>query len=123
MLAPRSIEEANYMWQIGKIERLSYLWVACNDMDIEGNWRCEGHGESVMFIEWATGEPNAYGNEDCAFMEVHKSSSVYDGSCEGPAKAVCIRGQEVFPAQQGQPSSKSCFTIGTDQRLKTPHAL
>ncbi len=76
MLAPRSSEENNLLWQIGDTVSISYLWIACNDMDIEGDWRCEGHKKGEIFIGWETGEPNDFNNEDCAFMNIVSSTGI-----------------------------------------------
>ena len=60
------------------------FWLGINDRHSEGHWVLESTGESVVFTDWKSGEPNnagRSGSENCAFInELDKWSDV---DCNG----------------------------------------
>ena len=46
-----------------------YCWIGLNDLNAEGTFLW-ADGNSDSYRNWAVGEPNDQGNEDCALMWV-----------------------------------------------------
>merc|ERR1719264_2195240 len=50
------------------------FWLGINDRHSEGHWVLESTGESVVFTNWQSGEPNNRGNpgsENCAYITMY----------------------------------------------------
>jgi hypothetical protein len=70
-------------------------WIGFNDQGSEGSWQWSD-GSAVTFTNWAGGEPNNSGNEDCGHLYVYANNpqdkrwndaqcgSGYDYICEKP---------------------------------------
>ncbi|XP_069129322.1 uncharacterized protein [Argopecten irradians] len=56
---------------------LTYVWIGANDKDVEGEW-VWGHGDPASFTDWRDGDPDNWGNEDCAIISIQ---GWHDVSC------------------------------------------
>merc|ERR1712088_675819 len=60
------------------------FWLGINDRHSEGHWVLESTGESVVFTDWKSGEPNnagRSGSENCAF--INEQDKWNDVDCNG----------------------------------------
>ncbi|XP_038070975.1 lactose-binding lectin l-2-like [Patiria miniata] len=92
MAAPRSHDENQFVSSLALSAGQSWVWLACDDRDVEGTWHCNGQeltGET--YENWYGGEPNNSGsNEDCA--QLNPSTTKWnDISCEHIYRALCIQ--------------------------------
>ncbi|XP_038048692.1 lectin BRA-3-like [Patiria miniata] len=72
--APHSFEEVEFMIAIRE-----YLWINCQDTDVEGDFVC-CDGTTTDYRNWIAGEPNNYeGLEDCGV--VYGNGKYNDISC------------------------------------------
>ena len=68
------------------------FWLGLTDRKKEGTWRWNADGEKLdgnSFTNWAEGEPNQAGNEDCAVVEVN--SKWNDVPCRLKYRFICER--------------------------------
>merc|ERR1711936_746954 len=100
-----SVEENNAiiaeMQRQNSYSRKTNFWLGINDRHTEGHWVLESTGESVVFTDWKSGEPNnagRSGSENCAFInELDKWSDV---DCNGKPNngwtrtAFCEKGEK-----------------------------
>ena len=117
MAAPRSLEENEFIASMAREASLTYLWVACNDRKIEGEWKCKGQGD--IFFNWAVtyGEPNnADGDENCAYMTAASAfqGKWFDWPCSITLQAACVR--RPIPVPQPPPRHYR-FSISDDPLL------
>ena len=129
MLAPRSIQENDLLVRMRPHQPdhrgMEHLWVACNDIEQEGNWKCEerGDGETngAEYLNMYSGQPNGGTDENCLAMRYFEDGGIardggmwHDFPCSDPLKhykAVCV-------LRPKQPRTY-CSSIGSDQRLNT----
>ena len=86
LAAPWSEEENGFLAGIIKESGRHWVWINCDDVEIEGNWRCSTGGMESHFRKWAGGEGRT-GHEDCAFMNADGYWG--DRSCQEVSLAVC----------------------------------
>merc|ERR1719341_2577810 len=61
------------------------FWLGITDRHSEGTWVLESNGESLLFSDWDTGEPNnARSSESCAHLNSHLKWN--DRPCDDVAK-------------------------------------
>jgi hypothetical protein len=67
------------------------VWIGANDMVSEGSWVWEtGQDFSQTFVNWAPGEPNSDGNEDCCLLYGDSRSGWWnDEQCSTRRAYVC----------------------------------
>ena len=119
MFAPCSIQENEFLVSmIPENPNPQLLWVACNDIEVEGKWKCEGQEKGEAFFNWFPGEPNSLGNEDCTAMlyqldedgvTVIGDGKWLDVSCSNIYQAVCV-------IRLKQPRHY-CFTFSDNRQL------
>ncbi|XP_038045946.1 uncharacterized protein LOC119720362 [Patiria miniata] len=87
MAAPRSLEEMNFMTD--KAREMDdtgdyFVWIACNDREVEGTWECDGQEGREPFLEWdlASGQPDSNGNQDCGVLAERFNNKMDDLGCD-----------------------------------------
>jgi hypothetical protein len=68
-------------------------WIGYTDQVQENFWKWEG-GSPVLEVQWASGEPNNWNNEDCATID--GSGLWNDLACTATRNFVCERDGEAF---------------------------
>ncbi|XP_038046717.1 alpha-N-acetylgalactosamine-specific lectin-like [Patiria miniata] len=96
MASPRSLEEMNFMTDMAREMDDTgdyFVWIACNDREVEGIWECDGQEGIEPFLEWDMGQPDNNGNQDCVNMAERHNDRMDDAGCEStwPHMAFCIR--------------------------------
>ncbi|ELT99634.1 hypothetical protein CAPTEDRAFT_57106, partial [Capitella teleta] len=61
-------------------------WTAANDLAREGRWVWNDDDKQVLTSYWHHGEPNNYGNEDCAVLH---NGKLYDFPCSHHLGYIC----------------------------------
>ena len=94
MFAPSSLEENNYM--LSKAVLLfGHIWIGCNDIEIEGQWKCTSDSG---FMNWYGEEPDGLTDTNCAEL-IPQSPYVgkwVDHRCSNINQVFCkIKGEEV----------------------------
>ena len=74
-----SEEENDFIHSITEQYGLNEAWIGFTDETTEGDWEWTT-GEDVVFTNWAEGEPNDSGGEDCA--EIWYEGTWNDAPCE-----------------------------------------
>ncbi|XP_022089785.1 E-selectin-like [Acanthaster planci] len=113
MAAPHSLEEMKFMADLARQKDSKYsVWIACNDIKVEGNWTCDGQEGSKPFMAWGPGQPHNTDNiQDCAAIAAKCNDSMNDARCSKSREAVCIR-QAVCTPRLTQPR-QYCFSSNT----------
>ena len=78
-------------WVDGVIDlySTSKWWMGFNDIDSEGTWVWED-GTTVSYTNWAAGEPNDSGGEDCGQLNrYHPDTTWNDEPCTSSFRYVC----------------------------------
>ncbi|XP_071801390.1 perlucin-like protein [Asterias amurensis] len=67
------------------------VWLDCNDIYVEGNWKCREGNVEVAYRNWYFTEPNNKGDEDCAALNngYGNESQWHDVSCSREERALC----------------------------------
>ncbi|XP_022089665.1 L-selectin-like [Acanthaster planci] len=117
MAAPRNLTEMKFMADLAKKnDGRYYIWIACNDSEVEGNWMCDGQEGSKPFMGWGPGQPDdAGGNQDCATIAAAHNDSMDDNNCDYTLYAVCAR-QANCTRHPNQPRHY-CFSTDTHGRI------
>ncbi|XP_056005498.1 uncharacterized protein LOC130050218 isoform X3 [Ostrea edulis] len=63
------------------------VWIGASDSATEGQWRWYSSPQSWVFINWDSGEPNDFQNEDC--IEFRSSGKWNDLPCDRKLAYVC----------------------------------
>ncbi|XP_076824182.1 CD209 antigen-like protein 2 isoform X1 [Clavelina lepadiformis] len=72
------------------IKSVRGVWIGLNDISQEGQWMwIDGVREAEGNDNWAAGEPNHAGNEDCAVVNVPRHIGAHDVSCSRTEFAIC----------------------------------
>ncbi|XP_071796330.1 C-type mannose receptor 2-like [Asterias amurensis] len=66
LAAPSSAQENEFIAHQMPPEGI--LWIDCNDLDVEGRWKCREGNVEVAYRNWDDGEPSNEGDEDCAVL-------------------------------------------------------
>ncbi|MCG3173946.1 MAG: hypothetical protein GMKNLPBB_02158 [Myxococcota bacterium] len=64
------------------------MWLGMSDWPTEGKWRYS-QGTEVTYFNWAPGEPNNQGDEDCAIINWGQKGKWADVDCFSKFKWVC----------------------------------
>ncbi|XP_022089667.1 neurocan core protein-like [Acanthaster planci] len=92
MAAPRSLKEMNFMAELAKKKVNNYyVWIACNDIEVEGNWTCDVLGDGDPFMGWQPGQPDNVYDQDCAGIAARHNDKMDDDECIKNYEAVCVR--------------------------------
>ena len=75
---------------IAQVVSADWIWIDCNDLEVEGIWKCREGNVEVAYINWYSGEPNnAFVGEDCAVIATWGNQQWHDASCSRKEKAIC----------------------------------
>lgn len=94
MAAPRSREENDFFFSYitEKNPNWGDLWIACDDLDAEGQWMCNNMQQTNTFTYWGSGEPNNFGiEEDCGTIHKYLKGKWADMPCTYEVPAICYR--------------------------------
>ena len=81
-------EEYDFLFEILKGVGGDNFFTGANDIDEEGVWTYWHSGKPVTYVNWASGQPDNYKNEDC--MEINFELNAFnDRHCTANAKFVC----------------------------------
>ena len=81
------------------------VWVACNDIDVEGNWTCDWQEGSPPFMGWHPDQPDdTISVQNCAVISSFYSDSMDDLHCTANIYAFCVC-QVVSVCQSTRPRS------------------
>ncbi|XP_062613155.1 perlucin-like protein isoform X2 [Saccostrea cucullata] len=69
------------------------FWVGATDAMVEGDWRWLPKLDYVVFSDWARGEPNNQGDQDCVDLEYGRQYQWDDDRCNNFRSFICERGQ------------------------------
>ncbi|XP_071796328.1 C-type mannose receptor 2-like [Asterias amurensis] len=87
--APSSDQENEFIAQFIPLDGAA-VWIDCNDIEVEGRWKCREGNVEVAYTNWYPGEPNSKGDEDCAFMLMRLGEHQWhDVSCRILKRAIC----------------------------------
>jgi C-type mannose receptor len=67
-----------------------HIWLGGNDQDTEGTWVWLTD-EDMIFENWADGEPNDSGGEDCMIMRMNEGGTWDDRDCDNAYHYYCER--------------------------------
>ncbi|XP_038056879.1 perlucin-like protein [Patiria miniata] len=116
MAAPRSIEELKFIVEMArKVDRDYVAWIACNDLEVEGTWKCDGQEGREPFLAWNTQQPDNAGNQDCALISALHNDRMDDARCQAQLRAFCVR-QAACTHLPTQPR-QYCLSTDTHGRL------
>ena len=87
LLALSSEEEQGAVSDVGSGLSGAAWWSGFNDIDSEGNW-VWSNGEDVLWTDWASGEPNDSGGEDCSQF-LWSGEQWNDAACASAQPYVC----------------------------------
>ena len=86
LAAPSSNQENEF---IAQLVPDYWIWIDCNDLEVEGIWKCRDGNVEVAYINWYSGEPNNAGvGEDCAVVATRRNQQWHDASCSRKEKAI-----------------------------------
>ena len=124
MAAPRSLEEMNSMADLVRQRHKNYrAWIACNDIEVEGNWQCDGQEGREPFLRWASGRPNNLrGDQDCGTMVSKFNYNMDDIACGSSHEAFCVRQAACFPRSIARPG-RFCLSTDTHGRILSSTCL
>lgn len=63
-------------------------WIGLTDSSSEGSWEWNDQSD-VVYENWAAGEPNNLGNEDCAQLNRYENGQWNDESCKKVYRFIC----------------------------------
>merc|ERR1712215_74176 len=66
----------------------AFTWVGGNDIKSENSW-VWSDGTSINYKNWAEGEPNNFGEEDCLDINHHDYGLWNDDQCDYHLQAIC----------------------------------
>ena len=65
---------------VREIRKMGYkerhFWMGLTDLRKEGVWRLESTGRKPSYTNWAAGEPNDHGGEDCAHLRIEPGTNI-----------------------------------------------
>ncbi|XP_071788238.1 perlucin-like protein [Asterias amurensis] len=98
MVAPSSSEENNHMDKLRKSKYDLFVWINCNDLEMEGQWDCAP--DNGGYRNWdKTGEPGGGTQENCALIEIrYNDFAWHDYPCSLNYSTIC-KGEEVMATQ------------------------
>ncbi|XP_022089666.1 perlucin-like protein [Acanthaster planci] len=117
MAVSHSLEEMKFMANLIRHKDSDYhVWIACNDIEVEGNWTCDGQEGSKPFMGWGPGQPDdAGGDQDCATIAAAHNDSMDDNNCCYEYDTFCVR-QANCTHRLTQPR-RYCFSTDTHGRI------
>ena len=84
---PSSDQENEFI--VTLIPKDENVWLNCNDLDVEGNWKCREGKVEVAYRNWDAGQPDEY-DEDCvAHFTLGNYNGWHDVDCNSKYVAVC----------------------------------
>ncbi|XP_071795640.1 perlucin-like protein [Asterias amurensis] len=97
LAAPSSNQENEFIAQLVPDD---WIWIDCNDLEVEGIWKCRDDSVEVAYRNWHDGEPNNAIEEDCAAVAAFASwgnNQWFDRSCIISERALCkVAGRPVL---------------------------
>ncbi|XP_038078964.1 E-selectin-like, partial [Patiria miniata] len=117
MAAPRSLEEMKFMVDMAReVDSEYYVWIACNDKDVEGTWECDGQEGREPFLEWSANQPDDFkDNQDCVVVARNQNDKMDDDFCAESRMALCVH-QAACPHPPTQPH-RYCLSTDTRGRI------
>ncbi|XP_071801392.1 perlucin-like protein [Asterias amurensis] len=94
---PSSDQENDFTVQL--IPLGGAVWIDCNDLDVEGKWKCREGNVEVAYRNWCSGEPNNEDDEECAVLANgwRSERKWHDVKCSRAERALCkIAGRPVL---------------------------
>uniref|UniRef100_A0A8C3SGA8 C-type lectin domain-containing protein n=1 Tax=Chelydra serpentina TaxID=8475 RepID=A0A8C3SGA8_CHESE len=85
LASPRNSAENTAIQQI-VVRHNKAAYVGINDIETEGSFKYLS-GEAIGYSNWAGGEPNNLGTEDC--VEIHSDGKWNDRSCNEKRLIIC----------------------------------
>ncbi|XP_071796384.1 perlucin-like [Asterias amurensis] len=84
---PSSSQEDAFIYTL--IPKGELVWLDCNDLELEGRWKCKEGNVEVSYRNWDTGEPNRH-NEHCAVYSGKAShNGWHDVECNRQEMVIC----------------------------------
>ena len=97
LAAPSSNQENEF---IAQLVPDYWIWIDCNDLEVEGIWKCRDDSVEVAYRNWHDGEPNNAIEEDCAAVAACATwgnNQWFDRSCIISERALCkVAGRPVL---------------------------
>ena len=86
---PSSDQENDFTVQLIPLD--GAVWIDCNDLDVEGKWKCREGNVEVAYRNWCSGEPNNEDDEDCAVLANgwRNKREWHDVKCSRAESALC----------------------------------
>ena len=89
VLGVPSSDQENY-FIVNFMPEDSIVWLDCNDLEVEGRWKCREGKVEVAYRNWYDGEPNNQEGEDCAVLATkYAHNRNWDVSCSRLERALC----------------------------------
>ncbi|XP_038058709.1 C-type mannose receptor 2-like [Patiria miniata] len=86
LAAQRSEEENDFVTGIIQEGGEGRVWINCNDLEREGDWKCSHDGVESHYFNWNLGEPSN-AREDCVM--IHFSGGWADAFCSKKYLVLC----------------------------------
>jgi hypothetical protein len=80
-------EEARQVFAVAVARVRDHWYFALNDRVEEDSWRAPD--DPIDFTDWASDEPDSFGDEDCAVLDRHAGGAWSDVRCGEPHPFVC----------------------------------
>ena len=118
LAVPRSEMEQSFVWgmylSLCDGEPSQSLFIGCNDIEEEGNWKgCQLRDDDEGYENWRDEKPDSDENEDCGIMDRNHDGKWSNRGCSQKRSAVC---------QQPADSSSTpayCLRTGSDGRISS----
>uniref|UniRef100_A0A3P8VSP6 C-type lectin domain-containing protein n=1 Tax=Cynoglossus semilaevis TaxID=244447 RepID=A0A3P8VSP6_CYNSE len=90
LVSIHSVEEHGFVRTLIRNVDLAqeWTWIGLSDIHKEGSWMWSD-GSPVRFLDWAVGEPNSQGNEDCGLTNFETTKQWNDQGCLSVQSFVC----------------------------------
>ena len=86
---PSSNQEREFIAQL--IPTDGMVWIDCNDLEVEGRWKCREGNVEIAYRNWDDGEPNSDTDENCVALTKRWGSKGkwHDVKCDKPIPPLC----------------------------------
>ena len=88
LVEPKSSQANNVTTQLAQSQGINRFWIGVNDFANEGIFVYDSSGETIVYENWNSGEPNNFGSgEDC--IEIRDGGYWNDNFCTKKFPFVC----------------------------------